>query len=381
MMNDDEKRTKDNKDAEVIDLEAAREKKEAEKDAKVDASADDAQKGETQSISLNEAISTIKTAFTEVKSSLEPLAATLKEMTAAAQQGAEQAKARVDAEEQGKSFAEMSDTERVKQRIKDAANGVSDAKKTASQVGEIVNLSLERLKRQGVEKKIDLKSVVQNEFESYADKNLKDGDYETDENGKKVVTVNAKFLQEHSEVIPNIIGGVANSFVRTLFGDVLGIQEVIDRANQPDGAQNADDAKKADDAEKADQAVEAEKLVEQNPAADDQKSDPKYRVQFDFAKLFGNIIKSATLTTNGAKPAEGEEETIREVSAKSAILLENTLNGKPTDLNDLQINAQPPKPDSLTPEEIQPLDEKHQRILDLAKEYDQALKGDDDENK
>jgi len=362
MMNDDEKKnnsteTQDEaKLADVIDLDEAREKKD---EAKADSEA-------KQQVTLEEAVAALKGSFAELKAQFAPLKATLTNIVDAAKSGAEAARVKMELDEK-KAEEEAKDGEAKRDDvIADAAAALTPDEKAVKETSEVINLTLERLKRRGIERKIDLKSVLQDQFTKFADKNLKENDYTVDEDGKKVVKVDADFFSNHgSEAIPEILGGVARSVVNTLFGDILGMKDA-----------------KADDA-KADEAKDGEAEVVSDSEADaetEEKAEPKYKVQFDFAKMVGEAIKKVNAQSTPANHTPEEEAQAREAAAKGVQIVEDVLNGKDPserlekEARDAEIEANNPTPDA-----INPVDEKHQRILDLAKEYDQAMKDDDDD--
>jgi hypothetical protein len=386
MMSDDDKRmdsekTSEEKIADVIDFEEAREKKEAEN---TDSTAN------SEPISLGEAIEGIKEMFASLRAQMEPVRHTINDLIDASKAGVASAREKMGLDEEGEpKDAANDEVDTVKdeaasslssndedKEAKDIIDGgferakaaMTAEQETVKETSEVINLAYERLKRQGIEKKIDLQNVIREQFEAYADKNLTDKDYTIDENGKKVVKLDAKFMQEHGmEAIPTVLGGIAHSVVGTLFGDVLGIQP---------------------DKPKDEEVASDEAGTDASDASSATKDEPKYKVQFDFAKLLGEAIKGAKISS--VKSSETGETidydnkdaaVAREVASKGAQLMEDVLNGKEPDESLSKIEGvikEAQAPASLTPEEITPVDEKHQRILDLAKEYDHALKGEDE---
>lgn len=386
MMSDDDKRmdsekTSEEKIADVIDFEEAREKKEAEN---TDSTAN------SEPISLGEAIEGIKEMFASLRAQMEPVRHTINDLIDASKAGVASAREKMGLDEEGEpkdaandkadtvkdeAASSLSSNDEDKE-AKDIIDGgferakaaMTAEQETVKETSEVINLAYERLKRQGIEKKIDLQNVIREQFEAYADKNLTDKDYTIDENGKKVVKLDAKFMQEHGmEAIPTVLGGIAHSVVGTLFGDVLGIQP---------------------DKPKDEEVASDEAGTDASDASSATKDEPKYKVQFDFAKLLGEAIKGAKISS--VKSSETGETidydnkdaaVAREVASKGAQLMEDVLNGKEPDESLSKIEGvikEAQAPASLTPEEITPVDEKHQRILDLAKEYDHALKGEDE---
>lgn len=386
MMSDDDKRmdsekTSEEKIADVIDFEEAREKKEAEN---TDSTAN------SEPISLGEAIEGIKEMFASLRAQMEPVRHTINDLIDASKAGVASAREKMGLDDEGEpKDAANDEADTVKdeaassessndedKEAKDIIDGgferakaaMTAEQETVKETSEVINLAYERLKRQGIEKKIDLQNVIREQFEAYADKNLTDKDYTIDENGKKVVKLDAKFMQEHGmDAIPTVLGGIAHSVVGTLFGDVLGIQP---------------------DKPKDEEVASDEAGTDASDASSATKDEPKYKVQFDFAKLLGEAIKGAKISS--VKSSETGETidydnkdaaVAREVASKGAQLMEDVLNGKEPDESLSKIEGvikEAQAPASLTPEEITPVDEKHQRILDLAKEYDHALKGEDE---
>lgn len=394
MINDDDKRmdsegTSDQKLADVIDFNEAREKKDAEGKANDDSTA--------EPVSLGETIAGIKEMIANIRAQMEPVRHTISDFIDASKAGAASARERMGLEDgedahaaDKKDEAKPEDADaQVKNIIED---GIARAKQAMTpdpeeirQTSEVINLAYERLKRQGIEKKIDLQMLIQKQFEDYADKNLTDKDYTVDENGKRVVKLDARFIKEHGmDAVPALLGGIANSVVGTLFGDILGIN--------PDAADNASESEASpeDDTSNQNAAPADAADHEASAEADSSNTKPGYRVQFDFAKLLGEALKTAKISSvRSAQTGEVVEvdekasAAAREIAVKGAQVMEDVLNGKEPDeaLSKIDgMNSEPGHtPSSLTPEEITPVDETHQRILDLAKAYDQALKGEDDE--
>jgi hypothetical protein len=283
MMSDDDKRmdsekTSEEKIADVIDFEEAREKKEAEN---TDSTAN------SEPISLGEAIEGIKEMFASLRAQMEPVRHTINDLIDASKAGVASAREKMGLDEEGEpKDAANDEADTVKdeaasslssndedKEAKDIIDGgferakaaMTAEQETVKETSEVINLAYERLKRQGIEKKIDLQNVIREQFEAYADKNLTDKDYTIDENGKKVVKLDAKFMQEHGmEAIPTVLGGIAHSVVGTLFGDVLGIQP---------------------DKPKDEEVASDEAGTDASDASSATKDEPKYKVQFDFAKL------------------------------------------------------------------------------------------------
>lgn len=225
----------------------------------------------------------------------------------------------------------------------------------AHEASDILSDGFNKLKDHASNIKFDFKSAISKEFEQYADKNLKDSDYAVDENGKRVVKIDGKFIQEHaSDVVPTLIRGAVGSFFKAFLGtDIL-----------------------ADESEKAEAAKDGE-AKEGEAKADAENSESKYRVQFDFSNTLKDAIRTAKVTPAAETDEEiKEREAGREVLIEGAQLVEDAMNGKPTDDARDRLQAAY-KHGSLddsekAPEEIQAVDEKHQKILDLAKQFEDS---------
>ena len=226
----------------------------------------------------------------------------------------------------------------------------------AHEASDLLADGFQKLKSHASNIKFDFKSAISKEFEQYADENLKDSDYEVDENGKRVVKIDGKFVQEHaSDVVPALIRGAVGSFFKAFLGtDIM-----------------ADGSKEAADAPSEDAKAEAENA----------DADSKYRVQFDFSNAVKDAIRNAKVTPAAQNEEEVKErEAGREVLMEGAHLVEDALNGKNTDDARDRLAAAY-KHGALdesekAPEEIQAVDEKHQKILDLAKQFENSVSSD-----
>lgn len=228
----------------------------------------------------------------------------------------------------------------------------------AHEASDLLSDGFNKLKSHASNIKFDFKSAISKEFEQYADENLKDADYEVDENGKRVVKIDGKFVQEHaSDVVPALIRGAVGSFFKAFLGtDIL-----------------ADESEKRDSDKEASQAEAAADKAEE--------AESKYRVQFDFSNALKDAIRTAKVTP-AAETAEEvkDREAGREVLIEGAQLVEDAMNGKSTDDARDRLAAAY-KHGSLdesekAPEEIHAVDEKHQKILDLAKQFENSVSPD-----
>ena len=230
----------------------------------------------------------------------------------------------------------------------------------AHEASDILSDGFNKLKDHASNIKFDFKSAISKEFEQYADKNLKDSDYAVDENGKRVVKIDGKFIQEHaSDVVPSLIRGAVGSFFKAFLGtDILA--EESDNTEAKEGEAKEGEAKA--DAKEGEAKADAES---------------KYRVQFDFSNTLKEAIRTAKVTPSAETEEEVKErEAGREILIEGAQLVEDAMNGKPTDdaRDRLQAAYKHGSQDDSekAPEEIQAVDEKHQKILDLAKQFEDS---------
>ena len=216
-----------------------------------------------------------------------------------------------------------------------------------------------------------MQSVLATEFEHFADANLKEGEYTLDEDGKRVVKVDPAFLQNHGNaLIPALLRGTVGSFFRAVLGSDL----VPDTEAPKDTAKTTDEP---DEAEKAESSAD----------------EKKYRVQFDFASAISNMIQNAQFVATTDSPVSQDDiARSKQVFAESAKIYEEALNGE--DVSNAKERLEEaaqlhPTPDSdadqddklaeddKAPDQIQAVDEKHQRILDISREFEQIAQKDD----
>ena len=357
-MNDDEKMN----DGKVVSEEsenkaentAADESKEMGKvipfDPKVDTNAalDAAQSA------LNDAVANMKTAFSDLKKQMAPLADTLREVKTAINEGAQNAKAAAEAqaaERKAKADAEGSDEPKAEDATASAAR----------EAAEVINLGLDKLKKRAANLNFNLKDVLSRELENYADKNLSEDDFTLDENGKRVIKVDGKFMQAHgNEVVPALLRGTVGSFLKA----ILGSDPIKDAEKKTENGEDATETAKIADIPEA-----------------DTNEPSKYRVEFDFAEALGNAIRNAQVT-----PAAQTEDEVhsreqgREVLIESARIVEDSLNGKSTDDAKERLEAATKRVDmddaDKAPEDIEAVDEKHQKILEMSRQFEKNMNSD-----
>jgi len=327
-------------------------------------------------VALDEVISNVKTAFRDLRAQLSPLRARVDEVIEAVKETAAEAKVLAkDSWEQSKGEGgeeiKSDDVESVQAdapKVDPDVAVVEAVRDTARDTAEVINLAVERLKRRGVEKQIDLKEVVSKEFQTFADNKLTESDYTVDEEGKRVVTVDGKFVKEHAaEILPTLLGGVAQSLFGALFGDILATQAATMSDASKDAEAKAADAAEVSGADAGSEEVGEAAEVHEDGADIEDEAKPKYRVKFDFAKLVGDIIKNAKLTSTQPGPEIASDEEAKEAMIKGFQAVEDVLNGKEIAVD--TIDAAPVD----GPEAIEPIDEKHARILALSKRFEETM--------
>lgn len=304
---------------------------------------------------IEDAIRNIKTAVGDLKKQLAPLSESLHEAAGAIRDGVRES--RKDADE-----------EKNKKTPSVAPESPSDAVREA---GDVIVEGIQKLKERVANTKIDVQSVLATEFEHFADANLKEGEYTLDEDGKRVVKVDPAFLQNHGNaLIPALLRGTVGSFFRAVLGSDL----------VPDTEAPKDTAKTTDE---PDEAEKAESFADEK----------KYRVQFDFASAISNMIQNAQFVATTDSPVSQDDiARSKQVFAESAKIYEEALNGE--DVSNAKERLEEaaqlhPTPDSdadqddklseddKAPAQIQAVDEKHQRILDISREFEQIAQKDD----
>lgn len=231
---------------------------------------------------------------------------------------------------------------------------------------EVINLALERLKRRGIQRNIDIKSILSQQFDDYVDKKLNPDEIATDEEGKKRVNVDSKFLQNHGkELVPYLIGGIAQG----IFGNIFG-PELLPKS------ETSDEEKAGAEIEGEDKAafVSAQPGEEAAEEQEGSEKEPKYKVSFSIADVITNFMQNAKPVNPPKTPEElAESENARQALIKAGEVFEDTLNGK-AQLSDVKAALDtPPQPEEEGPVDIVPEDEKHAKILAMAKEFERSV--------
>lgn len=318
-----------------------------------------------------DAAQSLKAAFEDFKKQLAPLKDSLKEISAALKSGAKDAakeleKSNGEAAEagQGEAAADEAQSEKDKENADAAAAAAREA-------GQLVTLGLDKIKSQVSKAKFDFKGAVEREFANYADANLKEDEYTVGEDGRKVVKVDGKFMQQHAnEVIPALIRGTVGSFFKAVLGeDLIKVAEDKEKSAEAGDAENADNA--GDDKARGLKGDGDE--VEAEPS--------KYKVEFDFSRALGDAIRNAEVAPAPASDEARKDRAVgREILIEGAKIVEDALNGKSAEdakerLEDAVDRAKQPDAEK-SPEDIQAVDEKHRKILELSKQFEKNMNPD-----
>ena len=315
---------------------------------------------------VNDAVINFKNALKDLKAQLAPFASSLKEVKDAIVEGADNAKATIEAARKENDEKEAAEEAKKAEDPKEEDPAISAARAAS----ETVNIGIDKLKERANNMHFNFKDAIKHEFHEYAKANLKDDDFTLDENGKKVVKIDGKFMQNHAnEVVPALIRGTVGSFLKSLLGtDLLNEEE-------------ADKIEKAAEEEANKEQETAEKPAEKSEEAADDA--PDYRVEFDFADSLANAIRNAKVTPSAETEDEvHSRETGREMLIESARIIEDTLNGNPTDDAKERIEEAVKRVDmddaDKSPEDIQAIDEKHQRILEMSRQFEKNMNPDEE---
>jgi hypothetical protein len=389
MMNDDTKDTKseelkaeDKTDTTVEATEEVAEKAEEESTEKTEETSEELAKvipfdpkAETDEAlkeaqaAVNDAVINFKNALKALKAQLAPFASSLKEVKDAIVEGADNAKATIEAARKENDEKEAAEEAKKAEDPKEEDPAISAARAAS----ETVNIGIDKLKERANNMHFNFKDAIKHEFHEYAKANLKDDDFTLDENGKKVVKIDGKFMQNHAnEVVPALIRGTVGSFLKSLLGTDLLNEEEADKIEK---AAEEEANKEQEPAEKP-----AETSEKSEEAADDA---PDYRVEFDFADSLANAIRNAKVTPSAETEDEvHSRETGREMLIESARIIEDTLNGNPTDDAKERIEEAVKRVDmddaDKSPEDIQAIDEKHQRILEMSRQFEKNMNPDEE---
>lgn len=318
---------------------------------------------------LDDAVRNLKTAFIDLKSQFKPLLATIKEAAEAIRDTrSANAESEKTAKDGGDEAATVQTDDKAEEAKVEEAKADPQVVEVTRETTEAITQGLKKLKERMSAEKLNLGHIISNEFESYADKHLTDADYTIDENGKRVVKFDGAFMQTHgNEMIPELIKGTLGTFFRNILGDEVG--DAIDTTSGDD--------------EKADQTGDAkdEKTTDEPKVESNTNEPSKYKVQFDFANDLANMIQNAKVVPKNADDATDEESIERSkiLVIESAKMTEDVLNGKTvTDATEriekaLEEAEKKRDPDYQSPEDIEAIDEKHRKILEMAKEFERSM--------
>lgn len=297
---------------------------------------------------FDDALQNLKTAMSDFRKQLSPLADSIQEVASVIRDGARTAKKNLE------ESANNADNQPNNKPV-----GETSEPSSSREAAAIITESLAKLKDRAVNTKIDVHDILSREFDQFADKNLSNDEFTVDDQGNRVVKIDGAFIQNHAnELIPAMIRGTFGSIFKSLVGKDL-------TENNRDDAGNIDIAKTtSNDADTNDKTKMA------NSA-----SEHPYKIQFDFANAISDIIRNAQITPvnpNGAPVTQDEIDTSKEIFAQGAKIAEDALNGK--DVSEagkhLAETIEQAKNAEKSPEEIQAVDEKHRRILEISKEFD-----------
>lgn len=323
---------------------------------------------------LDDAVRNLKTAFLDLKSQFRPLLTTIKEAADAIRETRSETSEREKAASQEQSDGDAETTEQNSNADKtDEVKGDARVIEVTRETTEAITQGLQKLKSRMTAEKLNLGHIISNEFESYADKHLTDADYTVDENGKRVVKFDAKFMQSHgNEMIPELIRGTLGTFFRNILNDEA--SDTVDATSSNGEAAEAPNESHDDD--RPTNAADAEIEVEEKHT-----ESSKYRVQFDFANAISNMIQNAKIVPQNADENADEEsiERSKVLVIEGAKMTEDALNGKDVTnaaeriekaLEEAEMKRDP---DYQGPEEIEAVDEKHRKILEMAKEFERSI--------
>jgi len=151
---------------------------------------------------------------------------------------------------------------------------------------KVVNLAAERLKRRGETGAMDLKEVFGEHFQQVAKKYA-----EVDDDGKPVLNVDGEFISKHgADVIPALVSELAKAFMESITGDVA----------DPSALKATDDD------------IEAAGEV---PKPQAESMAPKVDVKFDLMGVVGALFMAASEAQKRAEAdqavAEAEAELVK----------------------------------------------------------------------
>lgn len=325
---------------------------------------------------LDDAIKGLKSTFNDIKTQFAPILEGLKEASHVIRESTGEAAKNLSeivnsaAEPAQETDAQSSEpTEENEQKTEDPA--VTISRETSAAIAESIN----QFKKRAEGGKLNLGNILSSEFEHYADEKLTDKDYTVDENGKRVVKLDGAFIQAHGdEMIPTLIRGTVGTFLKTLLGD--NIMKQVELAQRDDEETN--DTK---DVSKTEEIAETEETAESTEeSVEDVTREKKYRIEFDFANAVSDIVKNAKIVPNrDIKTPEDEKDLAvsKEVIIETSQIAEDLLNGKPVDTDArMQAAFERAETQEKRPEEIEAIDDKHRRILELSKQFEEKMASD-----
>lgn len=326
---------------------------------------------------LDDAIKGLKSAFSDIKTQFVPILEGLKEVSNVIRESTGEAAKNLSeivssaTETSQETDAQTTDhTDEKEQKTEDPT--VTISRETSAAIAESIN----QFKKRAEGGKLNLGNILSSEFEHYADEKLTDRDYTVDENGKRVVKLDGAFIQAHGdEMIPTLIRGTVGTFLKTLLGDNIMAQ--VEQAQRGDDEETTT----SDASEDATDTAEPEEnttIIEET--AEDVTREKKYRIEFDFANAVSDIVKNARIVPNrDIKTPEDEKDLAvsKEVIIETSHIAEDLLNGKSVDTDArMQAAFDRAETQEKRPEEIEAIDDKHRRILELSKQFEEKMASD-----
>ncbi len=309
---------------------------------------------------LDDAVRNLKTAFGDIKTQFAPLIASIKDTAETIRKSRLADKPNQSSSPSGENSAEDAESEKTDaQPPKTEQVSVELSRETT----EAITQSIQKLKSRMTPENLNLKGILSDEFEAYADRRLTDADYTVDEDGNRIVKIDGAFMHAHgNDMIPELVRGTIGAFFRNILGGNAAEIETDASGNNPETQTSS---------------AGAEQKFEDNA---------KYKVKFDFADTLSEIIQNAKIV-----PKDGEAQIDAQALDRSkAIVIEGTkmtedaLNGIPvTDAAQRLEKAveeadKKHDPDYQSPEDIEAMNEKHRKILEMAKDFERSISKDSD---
>ncbi len=309
---------------------------------------------------LDDAVRNLKTAFGDIKTQFAPLIASIKDTAETIRKSRLADKPNQSSSPSGENSAEDAESEKTDaQPPKTEQVSVELSRETT----EAITQSIQKLKARMTPENLNLKGILSDEFEAYADRRLTDADYTVDEDGNRIVKIDGAFMHAHgNDMIPELVRGTIGAFFRNILGGNAAEIETDASGNNPETQTSS---------------AGAEQKFEDNA---------KYKVKFDFADTLSEIIQNAKIV-----PKDGEAQIDAQALDRSkAIVIEGTkmtedaLNGIPvTDAAQRLEKAveeadKKHDPDYQSPEDIEAMNEKHRKILEMAKDFERSISKDSD---